>query len=250
MALFGPGVTEVTEDTSLIWLQDDDSDESEQPAHQSCKQSGEDRKDPDYQAPSRFLYAETFVGGASSIHTAVCSAPLPSERLFRSVTEFSSPSEHRPRRGDLADLGSATPRPTWISASASSTLRPMFCPGKVRFLRVLASQFPIVVMATPSRHCTALAVFQKCPVQELQCPRGLQEADFLHLLRATFPQLTADRPFDVFTTDRTKRLKPLTLAALTPEEIDRSLRAVGHSALYIRLQVATRSLASWCECRR
>ncbi|XP_062301143.1 zinc finger protein 250-like isoform X2 [Scomber scombrus] len=81
-------------------------------------------------------------------------------------------------------------------------------------------------------------VFQKYPLQELQCPLGLQEADFLNLLRSTFPQLAADKPFDVFTCDRNKRLQPLTVKTLTPEEIDSSIRSIGAgtSALYIRLK--------------
>ncbi|KAM7366696.1 hypothetical protein PAMP_016111 [Pampus punctatissimus] len=79
-------------------------------------------------------------------------------------------------------------------------------------------------------------VFQKYPLQQLQCPLGLQEADFLQLLRSSFPQLAADEPFDVFTTDRGKKLLPLTVKTLTPEEICRSIRSAGHSALYIRLK--------------
>lgn len=67
----------------------------------------------------------------------------------------------------------------------------------------------------------------------------MQEADFLDLLRSTFPQLAAQEPFDVFTTDRTKRLQPLRVKTLTPEEICRSIRltGAGNSALYIRLKV-------------
>ncbi|XP_038587311.1 zinc finger protein 37-like isoform X2 [Micropterus salmoides] len=82
-------------------------------------------------------------------------------------------------------------------------------------------------------------VFQKCPVQELQCPRDLQEADFLDLLRSTFPQLAGhNKPFDVFKSDRSKRLQPLEVKTLTPEEIFRSIRltGAGYSALYIRLK--------------
>ncbi|XP_071315959.1 uncharacterized protein [Trachinotus anak] len=82
------------------------------------------------------------------------------------------------------------------------------------------------------------SVFQKYPVQELQCPRGLQEADFLDLLRSTFPQLAAEKPFDVFTSDRSRKLQPLKVKTLTPEEIYRSIRSsgAGNSALYIRLK--------------
>ncbi|XP_038587327.1 zinc finger protein 37-like isoform X2 [Micropterus salmoides] len=82
------------------------------------------------------------------------------------------------------------------------------------------------------------SVFQKCPVQELQCPLGLQEADFLDLLRSTFPQLAAQKHFDFFTSDRSRRLQSLRAKTLTPEEIYRSIRltGAGHSALYIRLK--------------
>ncbi|XP_074480698.1 uncharacterized protein LOC141761266 [Sebastes fasciatus] len=81
-------------------------------------------------------------------------------------------------------------------------------------------------------------VFKKYPVQEVTCPPGLQETDFLDLLRSTFPQLAAQEPFDVFTSDRTKTLRPLQVETLTPEEICRSIRLAGrgNSALYIRLK--------------
>ncbi|XP_039865792.1 uncharacterized protein LOC120720225 isoform X1 [Simochromis diagramma] len=79
-------------------------------------------------------------------------------------------------------------------------------------------------------------VFQKYPLHELQCRRGLQEADFLHLLRSTFPQLAADEPFDVFITDNTRKLQPLKIDLWTPEAIERTIRANGNSALYIRLK--------------
>ncbi|TKS93311.1 Zinc finger protein 84 [Collichthys lucidus] len=83
-------------------------------------------------------------------------------------------------------------------------------------------------------------VFQKSPVQDLRCPRGLTEEDFLDLLRSTFPKLVAEEPLGFFTTDRTKRLQPLRAKTLTPEEIDRCIRltGAGSSALYIRLKTA------------
>lgn len=80
-------------------------------------------------------------------------------------------------------------------------------------------------------------MFQKYPLHELQCRRGLQEADFLHLLRSTFPQLATDEPFDVFITDNTRKLQPLKIDLWTPEAIERTIRANGNSALYIRLKV-------------
>ncbi|KAM7376839.1 hypothetical protein PAMA_013551 [Pampus argenteus] len=93
----------------------------------------------------------------------------------------------------------------------------------------------------------SVSVFQKYPLQQLQCPLGLQEADFLQLLRSSFPQLAADEPFDVFTTDRGKKLLPLTVKTLTPEEIYRSIRSAGHSALYIRLKAQEEPLVSYEE---
>ncbi|XP_045921420.1 uncharacterized protein LOC123980890 isoform X2 [Micropterus dolomieu] len=84
----------------------------------------------------------------------------------------------------------------------------------------------------------------KSPLLDLRCPRGLQEDDFLDLLRSTFPQLTGR--FDAFTTDATRKLAPLKLKTLTPEEIQRSIksRGKGRSALYIRAQRANKSLTS------
>ncbi|CAJ1048321.1 zinc finger protein 37-like isoform X1 [Xyrichtys novacula] len=71
-------------------------------------------------------------------------------------------------------------------------------------------------------------------VQEVRCPRGLQEPQFLDLLRSSFPQLTG--LFDAFTVDTTKKLTPLNLKTLTPEKIQRAIqsRGKGRSALYIR----------------
>ncbi|XP_034021016.1 uncharacterized protein LOC117505464 [Thalassophryne amazonica] len=82
------------------------------------------------------------------------------------------------------------------------------------------------------------SVFMKAPLLEVQCPRGLKEAEFVDLLRSTFPQLARGKIFDIFTTDRSKKLQPLKLKTLTPEEIDRSIRSTGagRSALYIRLK--------------
>ncbi|XP_060888019.1 uncharacterized protein LOC132958960 [Labrus mixtus] len=87
-------------------------------------------------------------------------------------------------------------------------------------------------------------------VKEVRCPPGLQEADFLDLLRASFPQLTGQ--FDAFTVDAHRSLTPLTVKTLTPEEIRRSIKSTGRgrSALYIRVQVlhpspGTTSESSW-----
>ncbi|KAG7232590.1 hypothetical protein INR49_008363 [Caranx melampygus] len=81
-------------------------------------------------------------------------------------------------------------------------------------------------------------VFQTYPMRELRCPCGLQEADFLDLLRSTFPQLAANEPFDIFWSDRSRLLKPLKVKALTPEEISSTIKSTGagKSPLYIRLK--------------
>ncbi|XP_065806646.1 zinc finger and SCAN domain-containing protein 2-like [Labrus bergylta] len=83
-------------------------------------------------------------------------------------------------------------------------------------------------------------VFPNCPLKDLRCPRGLQEADFLDLLRSTFPQLVDQEPLEFFTSDRSRRLLPLSVTTLTPEEICRSVRlsGAGKSALYIRQKTA------------
>ncbi|XP_041635202.1 zinc finger protein 491-like isoform X2 [Cheilinus undulatus] len=84
----------------------------------------------------------------------------------------------------------------------------------------------------------------KSQLKTLSCPWGMQEVDFLDLLRATFPQLTGE--FDAFTVDATRRLRPLKVRRLTPEEIKKSLKSTGkgRSALYIRVKAANKTLSS------
>lgn len=77
-------------------------------------------------------------------------------------------------------------------------------------------------------------VFRMYRLHKLKVRRGLKEADFLKLLRSTFPQLAGDEPFDLFLYCNLKKLKPLQVDSVTPEEIIRVSRG---STLYIRLQV-------------
>nr|XP_054589948.1 zinc finger protein 436 [Nothobranchius furzeri] len=83
-------------------------------------------------------------------------------------------------------------------------------------------------------------VFKKAPVQDLKCPRGLQESDFMDLLRSSFPQLANGEPFDLFKTDRRRKLLPLRVKALTPEEIHETVnwpsRCGQLLTLYLRLK--------------
>lgn len=81
------------------------------------------------------------------------------------------------------------------------------------------------------------SVYNKYPLHYLKCPRGLQEADFVDLLKSTFPQLAADEPFDVLTADRNRRLQPLKVEPLTPEELYRAIKASGNNVLFVRLKV-------------
>ncbi|XP_024143503.1 zinc finger protein 569 isoform X2 [Oryzias melastigma] len=78
-------------------------------------------------------------------------------------------------------------------------------------------------------------VMKNRPVVPLTCPRGLQEKDFLNLLRSSVPGLS-DKPFDLLTSDRRRRLKPLKLR--TPAEIHRVFGCAGVrvSTLYVRLK--------------
>ncbi|MEQ2250192.1 hypothetical protein ILYODFUR_037298, partial [Ilyodon furcidens] len=76
-------------------------------------------------------------------------------------------------------------------------------------------------------------VDEEYPVHELQCCSGLQEANFLNLLRSTFPQLASHTPFESFITDSSKRLHPLKVESFTPEQI---CSAAGNATIYIRLK--------------
>ncbi|KAF7198746.1 transcript variant X2 [Nothobranchius furzeri] len=83
-------------------------------------------------------------------------------------------------------------------------------------------------------------VFKKAPVQDLKCPCGLQESDFLDHLRSSFPQLANGEPFDIFKTNRNRKLLPLRVKALTPEEIHETVnwpsRCGQLLTLYLRLK--------------
>lgn len=95
-------------------------------------------------------------------------------------------------------------------------------------------------MKTSSCSVPLLSVVKKCQMVSLKCPPGLQEDHFLDLLRSSLPQLHGDdRPVEFFSSDQRRRLQPLKLKSLTPEEIHTNLKPTGpgKSAVYIRLQV-------------
>lgn len=77
-------------------------------------------------------------------------------------------------------------------------------------------------------------------VLDLKCPRGLQEGEFVHLLRSSLPQLAGDdTKFHIYRRDRSKKLTRLRVKTLTPEGIFRSWSNTGvrKSLLYIKLKV-------------
>ncbi|XP_071315009.1 zinc finger protein 62 homolog [Trachinotus anak] len=99
----------------------------------------------------------------------------------------------------------------------------------------------IRILEDPRTEVLSKNVLKKCPLLKLRCPQGLQEADFLDLLRSTFPQLGGDnKPFDIFTSNKRRRLKRLKLKAVTPQEIHRHISSGGGaSTLFIRLKAQT-----------
>ncbi|XP_071400437.1 zinc finger protein 835-like [Centroberyx affinis] len=152
-----------------------------------------------------------------------------------------SPSQ---RRVDLKDLDYQTPSRLFSPRGQSEKRKP----GGPR-IRGTQHYLNLRVCMLEDSQTDVLSnnVFKKCPVQEVKCPRGLREADFLDLLRSSFPQLAGgNKPFDLFTADRSRKLQPLKLKTLTPEEIHRSIRSsgAGKSALYIRRKTGQESQVS------
>ncbi|XP_067379221.1 zinc finger protein 724-like isoform X2 [Channa argus] len=99
----------------------------------------------------------------------------------------------------------------------------------------------ICILQDPHTEVLSKNVLKNCHMVKLKCPCGLQEAEFLDLLRATFPQLTGDKKyFDILTSNKTRRLQQLRLKTVTPEEIHRhvSCTGLGKSTLYIRLKTS------------
>ncbi|KAM4714027.1 uncharacterized protein FYW61_019132 [Anableps anableps] len=88
----------------------------------------------------------------------------------------------------------------------------------------------IWLLEDPETEVLSENVFQKSPVSILKCPRGLPAPAFLDRLRSIFPRLAAGEPFDVFTSDKSRKLQPL--VARTAEEFSTARNAT----LYLRLK--------------
>ncbi|XP_045921405.1 uncharacterized protein LOC123980884 isoform X3 [Micropterus dolomieu] len=161
---------------------------------------------------------------------------LKSTSFENQAEELTSTDEefHPSHRNDVAAHSPSTPDQTSllsprVQSDRSRSSRPQInVPQNLIDLRICILDSHIDVLSS--------RVYKKYPVLLLQCPGGLQEADFLDLLRSTFPQLVAQKDFDFFTTDLKKKLQPLKVKTLTPEEIFRSISSTGRSALYIRLK--------------
>lgn len=102
--------------------------------------------------------------------------------------------------------------------------------------------FTKVILSYVRKQCTSfyLSVPERCPIRKLKCPTGLQEGDFIRLLKSYFPQLSGeDNCFDILLLDETQKLQPIKLKELSPEGIDGNLSGGGweNSTLYIRLKV-------------
>nr|XP_054593383.1 zinc finger protein 250 isoform X1 [Nothobranchius furzeri] len=143
----------------------------------------------------------------------------------------------RPSQKDLDDPD-YDPNHDTPSRSGSSRLHPVRKrPGRPRISdRQNHLNLRIWLLEDPRIEVLCKAVYKRSPVQSLKCPRDLQESDFLDLLRSTFPQLEDGEPFDIFMTDQSRRLLPLRVKALTPEEIYSTIRSTGKLSIYIRLK--------------
>ncbi|XP_054863820.1 zinc finger protein 260-like isoform X2 [Amphiprion ocellaris] len=96
--------------------------------------------------------------------------------------------------------------------------------------------FRICVLDDSNTGVLSKNALKKCPILDLKCPRGLQEADFLDLLRSASAQL--DKPFDILMSDQRRRLQPVRVKTLTAEEILSDVGCIGRKTpmLYVRLK--------------
>ncbi|XP_054876214.1 uncharacterized protein LOC129351363 [Poeciliopsis prolifica] len=123
------------------------------------------------------------------------------------------------------------------TASSSSDGR---SPGRFQVSEAQSAiHLSIRVLKDSSISILSKTVVKKCPLVSLKCPLGLQELDFLSLLRSAVPQLAADdKPFHIWTLDKRRRLQRLTLSTVTPEEIVRNVKStrLRKPTVYIRLK--------------
>ncbi|XP_037542601.1 oocyte zinc finger protein XlCOF22 [Nematolebias whitei] len=88
------------------------------------------------------------------------------------------------------------------------------------------------VLEDPNVRVLSKNVTKKCQMIAVTCPPGLQEDKVLDLLRSSVPQLAGDKHFDILAPDQRRRLQPLPLKSLTPEEVQGTMK----STVYVRLK--------------
>lgn len=142
----------------------------------------------------------------------------------------------------MADPASEKNRPTTSSESACwRTPSPTCSPETVTITRVVLCG--VRTEDGPELMVCSVSAVLRSSIQELRCPRGQQQADFLDQLRSAFPQLAGDdKPLDLYKSDRSRRLQRLRVTTLTPDEISRTMKPirVDKTLLYIRLKVRQR----------
>ncbi|KAK5848086.1 hypothetical protein PBY51_005735 [Eleginops maclovinus] len=116
----------------------------------------------------------------------------------------------------------------------STNQTPSRCQTKKRNPGIIESQkhveLRICILEDFNTDVLSNKVLKKCPLLKLKCPQGLMEEDFMNFLRGSIPLCAENEHFDILTSDKRRRLKPLTVKTLTAEEIHR------HTPLYIRLK--------------
>lgn len=96
-------------------------------------------------------------------------------------------------------------------------------------------------------------MLEKYPIVEFQCACSLKEAEFLDLLRSTFPQLAGETLG--FLAGNDANVKPIDIKNQTSDEISQSLRLAGNSFLCIQIKVRSSFLSGyvspmlWCSGR-
>ncbi|XP_017165856.1 uncharacterized protein LOC103480990 [Poecilia reticulata] len=122
---------------------------------------------------------------------------------------------------------SKVPRPRTPQARTQSPSRTTSDPEDLVEMKICIVADPMMDVASP-------LVLQKYPILTFRCPGSLQEAEFLRLLRTTFPQL-AGEALD-FQIGLGRDVKPIDLQDMTSDDISRTLRSASGSLLYIRLK--------------
>ncbi|KAM9424709.1 uncharacterized protein KZ484_004118 [Pholidichthys leucotaenia] len=123
-------------------------------------------------------------------------------------------------------------------AAPSSSLRRK--PGRPQISKAQNHlELRICILENPQINLLSKNVLQRCPVQKLKCPPGLQQSEFLERLRSSFPHLDRDgETFDFLTLGKGQKLRRLNLKTVTAEKILANISSTGtkKTTVYIRLK--------------